>query len=747
MKEFFNYLEKLNALEDVPFDLDSQWESKPKNEGKRIVKKSAKLNENYGHDGYMYITKHGLGPGTLPKDAHLLKWKDLPHYMTAIWLDRFLTTDELNQYDIYPETQIRTIMDRYDITEDDIMGESVKTKRKSGRKALTEADSGTSKYEVFDVEYADIKDPENIPARPPIIHASSNGIIEIPNNIPRANLRKYLIKNFEQLSYYDMDNLDKLDILDNGNTIIGYGSEEASLDKPLYALKCIENKGDYNTPSTWEVFECINDVETCELTSDVAGWMFAWEPVNYKKIGEIKLLYGGPGDSFWRRDGKINMLPAIRDKIDLDLLDYVDNDDIWIGYYPDSMIIYDGTIIKFLYPYFKLEKVSSDAPKNESVKIKHKSGRKTLKEELSDIKQEWEDFLSDGGNNVIEFDDGDYVSFGVDFDKGTIYAGSATNTGIIREYEINLDSDLNLDENIAELYDEICREKEQENDAWYEAHKEDIENAWEEQAISDVQSELDAERLGESVKSKRKSNLKESKRLVEGPGAGYTIEGQLSDIQIHDFTFSVNDDIVTVNCNIDAISKDTEAHSYYYGDVIGKVPVTISKVQYYIYDDASSITEDAVREDLKYYLDGIKYEAIVGGGWSHTTFDGNITAKMFRHYNGADSDVIYLEMDCTDEGDILYIDDVVTGEYEREDEEDYIDESLEDSGLTKTTLKAIKKGTYFTFKPVEDPSENLVYVKDDYDRESRKYGYYKWSDTNNWHEKKGDTVVYTGFTF
>lgn len=671
MKEFFNYLDKLNALEDVPFDLDSQWESKPKNEGKRIVKKSAKLNENYGHDGYMYITKHGLGPGTLPKDAHLLKWKDLPHYMTAIWLDRFLTTDELKQYDIYPETQIRRVMDMYDITEDDIMGESVKAKRKTGSKAL--------------------------------------------------------------------------------------------------------------------------------------------------------------------------------------------------------------------------------------------------KEELSDIKQEWEDFLSRGGNNVIEFDDGDYVFFGVDFDKGTIYAGSATNTGIIREYEINLDSDLNLDENIAELYDEICREKEQ---------------------------------VDESVKIKRKSNLKENKRLVEGPGAGYTIEGQLSDIQIHDFTFSVNDDIVTVNCNIDAISKDTEAHSYYYGDIIGKVPVTISKVQYYIYDDASSITEDAVREDLKYYLDGIKYEAIVGGGWSHTTFDGNITAKMFRHYNGEDSDVIYLEMDCTDEGDILYIDDVVTGEYEREDEEDYIeesikskrnvlkeakrleesvesvqeladfidkrnaivskawvdgdsvkvqgawkkssnsahscyvelskvltkkfgrdtfkitvdnldsrdggkefsykmtvtlknkvaentknesledmrlnenidddikyvtshkgellkrgrkysleyneyvnantnapmggcftlyvpagrygkdrisfkdaatlksyirrhyfDESLEDNGLTKTTLKAIKKGTYFTFKPVEDPSENIVYVKDDYDRESRKYGYYKWSDTNNWHEKKGDTVVYTGFTF
>lgn len=86
---------------------------------------------------------------------------------------------------------------------------------------------------------------------------------------------------------------------------------------------------------------------------------------------------------------------------------------------------------------------------------------KKLKEDLTDIKQEWEDFLASGKNNVIEFDDGDYVYFDIDFDRNVIYAGSATNAGILRQYEVYLDSDLNLDENIAELYDEIVWEKEQ----------------------------------------------------------------------------------------------------------------------------------------------------------------------------------------------------------------------------------------------------------------------------------------------
>lgn len=64
---------------------------------------SVNSDDSHYKNGYRYITKHGLGPGTLPKDVHLLHAEDLPNWKTAIWLDRFLTTDELKYYDIYPE--------------------------------------------------------------------------------------------------------------------------------------------------------------------------------------------------------------------------------------------------------------------------------------------------------------------------------------------------------------------------------------------------------------------------------------------------------------------------------------------------------------------------------------------------------------------------------------------------------------------------------------------------------------------
>ena len=63
-------------------------------------------------NGYLYIFKHGVGPGTIPHDVEVLKYKDLPNYYTAVWLDRFLTTSELREYDIPSETRINTILDR-----------------------------------------------------------------------------------------------------------------------------------------------------------------------------------------------------------------------------------------------------------------------------------------------------------------------------------------------------------------------------------------------------------------------------------------------------------------------------------------------------------------------------------------------------------------------------------------------------------------------------------------------------------
>lgn len=70
------------------------------------------LGDNYPEGGYLYIFKHGIGPGTIPDDVSVVKVKDLPNYYTAVWLDRFLTTSELKQYDIPSETRINELLDR-----------------------------------------------------------------------------------------------------------------------------------------------------------------------------------------------------------------------------------------------------------------------------------------------------------------------------------------------------------------------------------------------------------------------------------------------------------------------------------------------------------------------------------------------------------------------------------------------------------------------------------------------------------
>ena len=51
---------------------------------------------------YRYITNHGIGPGTMPKDTYI-RSEDLDNGKTAIYLNRPLTQQELDKYDIKPE--------------------------------------------------------------------------------------------------------------------------------------------------------------------------------------------------------------------------------------------------------------------------------------------------------------------------------------------------------------------------------------------------------------------------------------------------------------------------------------------------------------------------------------------------------------------------------------------------------------------------------------------------------------------
>lgn len=56
-------------------------------------------------NGYWYHARHGVGPGTIPKDVHLIKVVEDPEnsWKDYFLLDRVLTTAELAEYDLKEE--------------------------------------------------------------------------------------------------------------------------------------------------------------------------------------------------------------------------------------------------------------------------------------------------------------------------------------------------------------------------------------------------------------------------------------------------------------------------------------------------------------------------------------------------------------------------------------------------------------------------------------------------------------------
>lgn len=62
-------------------------------------------------------------------------------------------------------------------------------------------------------------------------------------------------------------------------------------------------------------------------------------------------------------------------------------------------------------------------------------------------------------------------------------------------------------------------------------------------------------------------------------------------------------------------------------------------------------------------------------------------------------------------------------------------------------LKDLKSGEYFTLKPIPEPTEKQVYIRGDYDRTEQKYECGKFCDISYTRYLKGDTEVFTDFTF
>lgn len=63
------------------------------------------------------------------------------------------------------------------------------------------------------------------------------------------------------------------------------------------------------------------------------------------------------------------------------------------------------------------------------------------------------------------------------------------------------------------------------------------------------------------------------------------------------------------------------------------------------------------------------------------------------------------------------------------------------------TVKDLKKGEYFTLKPISEPNEKQVFIRDEYDRTEKKYIAVRFDDICVCRSLKPSTVVYTDFTF
>ena len=67
--------------------------------------------------------------------------------------------------------------------------------------------------------------------------------------------------------------------------------------------------------------------------------------------------------------------------------------------------------------------------------------------------------------------------------------------------------------------------------------------------------------------------------------------------------------------------------------------------------------------------------------------------------------------------------------------------------MESRTVRELKKGEFFTLKPIEDPNWNQVFVRAGYDRSEKKYDVFCYGDVSRTRMLKSSTVVWTGFTF
>lgn len=214
------------------------------------------------------------------------------------------------------------------------------------------------------------------------------------------------------------------------------------------------------------------------------------------------------------------------------------------------------------------------------------------------------------------------------------------------------------------------------------------------------------------------SLTEECGKLNEGAGAGYIVRGELYDIKINHIEdteiysgkSAFGTDLEFAKVKVDADARfDGTVESYYYGAELENSQVKITELDinpnilYYLGLEEFNYGEITAEDLESQFGSTLKFESdVIGGGWVHTSFDGNVKASRvnddyspfvdgvkFHFVNQEDID--YAEQGLQGELDDDYSEDDYTDDMEDKFNEsvnrELVDEFAYEYGLSKAEAK------------------------------------------------------------
>ena len=241
---------------------------------------------------------------------------------------------------------------------------------------------------------------------------------------------------------------------ENGHDIIMSNADDAFDEVFFNTPEEAKSFADKNYPDAWNVMireedwydETLGDTRTSGpfLERENGKW---FDPqADWKKENDVGLNEGAGINE--TRIGKTKEVKVLQGNYGYGWDDLVEYD---IADFNGDLLAMNKEIRQDLKDYEENET-------NASHRVVTRRVARELKEDKESDEEEF-DPMKDTGSNILEFPNGgDNIVLNVEYKDGKLIAGSATNAGIIPEFEIEYDKDFDLDWNLNVLYNVIVEE-------------------------------------------------------------------------------------------------------------------------------------------------------------------------------------------------------------------------------------------------------------------------------------------------